>query len=372
MLELRLRDSSGESRKFTGVVREPSGYSENSLILGLRPGLVLFRRVEFVRGTTIRPPGCGALGVPSSQTRFIETAAFLLSRHPGHRDIVFPYMTGRDLVETNGPTRWIIDLGQRDMLSAAAYSAAFALLQERVMPDVLAKAESEKLATGLETTRWTRMAQRWWQFRDWMPGTVAAVNANARYIVCPRVTKRATFAFVSREIRPDMQLMVFAFDDDYSFGILQSSAHWAWFVANSSKLTERLRYTSESVFDTLPWPQGPTEKAIAAIAAAGCEVRRIRDENLPKLKGGLRALYRTLELPGTNSLKDAHATLDAAVLAAYGFSARDDLLAQLLALNHQVAARIESGVPVTAPGLPLPPEQQAPFITDDCIRPPLH
>jgi hypothetical protein len=30
---------------------------------------------------------------------------------------------------------------------------------------------------------------------------------------------------------------------------------------------------------------------------------------LPKLKGGLRALYRTLELPGANPLKDAHATL---------------------------------------------------------------
>ena len=57
------------------------------------------------------------------------------------------------------------------------------------------------------------------------------------------------------------------------------------------------------------------------------------------MKGGLRALYRTLELPGANPLKDAHAALDAAVLAAYGFSAKKDLLAQLLALNLDVAAR---------------------------------
>jgi len=36
----------------------------------------------------------------------------------------------------------------------------------------------------------------------------------------------------------------------------------------------------------------------------------------------MRALYRTLELPGRHPLKDAHAALDAAVLAAYGFDAK--------------------------------------------------
>jgi hypothetical protein len=52
-------------------------------------------------------------------------------------------------------------------------------------------------------------------------------------------------------------------------------------------------------------------------------VRRIRAEALPKLKGGLRALYRTLELLGANPLKDAHAAHDAAVLVAYGFAAEN-------------------------------------------------
>ena len=70
------------------------------------------------------------------------------------------------------------------------------------------------------------------------------------------------------------------------------------------------------------------------------------------MKGGLRALYRTLELPGANPLKDAHAALDAAVLAAYGLSAKKDLLAQLLELNLSVAEHIETGEPVTPPGIP--------------------
>lgn len=40
----------------------------------------------------------------------------------------------------------------------------------------------------------------------------------------------------------------------------------------------------------------------------------------------LRALYRTLDQPGKNPLRDAHARLDVAVLAGYGFNSKTDLL----------------------------------------------
>ena len=125
----------------------------------------------------------------------------------------------------------------------------------------------------------------------------------------------------------------------------------------------------ESVFDTFPWPQSAMVKQIDAVAAAAREVRRVRAEALADMEGGLRALYRTLELPGANPLKDAHAALDAAVLAAYGFSAKKDLLAQLLALNLEVAGKIEKGDPVTAPGVPKSYADAKTLVTEDCIRP---
>lgn len=298
-----------------------------------------------------------------------EAAEALLKKHPDHRDVLFPYLIGLDLVTVGTPTQWVIDFAQRNMLEAMKYSAAFEILKSKVMPDVLAKAEKEKITTGKDSTRWTRMAERWWQFRDWMPGTMAAVLSRSRYIVCPRVTKRPTFAFVSRDVHPDGSLSVFAFEDDYSFGVLQSGAHWAWFIEKCSKLKSDFRYTSDTVFDTFPWPQAATVKQIDAVAAAAREVRRVRAEALRNLKGGLRALYRTLELPGANPLKDAHAALDAAVLAAYGFSAKKDLLAQLLALNQQVAANIANGSPVTAPGVPKNYPDAKKLVTEDCIKP---
>ena len=70
-----------------------------------------------------------------------------------------------------------------------------------------------------------------------------------------------------------------------------------------------------------------------------------------------------------NPLKDAHSALDAAVLTAYGFSAKKDLLAQLLALNLEVAARIEPGEPVTALGVPRNYPDPAKLVTKDCIKP---
>jgi hypothetical protein len=112
-----------------------------------------------------------------------------------------------------------------------------------------------------------------------------------------------------------------------------------------------------------------TIRKIEAVAAAGREVRRVRAEALTKMKGGLRALYRTLELPGANPLKDAHAALDTAVLNAYGFSAERDLLAQLLSLNQQVAANIEKGESVTAPGVPKKNPDPEKLVTEDCVQP---
>jgi len=97
-------------------------------------------------------------------------------------------------------------------------------------------------------------------------------------------------------------------------------------------------------------------------------VRRVRVDALSKIEGGLRAVYRLLELPGKNPLKDAQASLDSAVRAAYAFSPNKDLLAQLLALNLEVSRREEAGEPVTAPGIPPGYPEPARLVTEDCIR----
>ncbi len=294
-------------------------------------------------------------------------AQTMLKADPRNREVLFPYMIGRDLVEAGGPTRWIIDFAQRDQFAARSYLLPFEWVKNRVMPLVLARAEAERKAQGKEVTRYTRIAQRWWQFYDYRPGTVAAINNVPRWIACSRTTKRSIFEFVCREIHADSKLMVFPLEDDYSFGVLQSGVHWQWVVAKGSTLKGDQNYTSDTVFDTFPWPQTPTTKQIRAVATAAVKLRALRREVMAQLGYSLRDLYRTLELPGGNPLRDAHAALDAAVRAAYGMTTDADPLAFLLALNLELAAKERDGETITPPGLPLPEQERAGFVTTDCI-----
>lgn len=294
----------------------------------------------------------------------------LLNKDPAIKEITFPYLNGQEFLAGDGNLdRYVIDFGTRDQLQAAGYKAAFDWVKAHVLPDRQRKAQEGIDADGNLRPHHKQFLARWWQLAFPRPELISQIDNLSRFVVCSRVTKRPIFVFVSPKIRPGDALSCFTVEDDYSFGILQSSAHWQWFIAKCSKLTERLRYSPESVFDTFPWPQQSTTRQIDAVAEAAREVRRVRADALKNIKGGLRALYRTLELPGTNPLKDAHASLDSAVLDAYGFSPKKDLLAQLLALNLEVAQKIDKDEKVTAPGLPPNYPDPKRLITDDCIRP---
>ena len=67
--------------------------------------------------------------------------------------------------------------------------------------------------------RGVNLAKHYRQAFDYWARTVPG---RPRYVACPEITKRPTFAFIHPSIRPDHRLRVFAFDDDYSFGILQA------------------------------------------------------------------------------------------------------------------------------------------------------
>jgi hypothetical protein len=84
----------------------------------------------------------------------------------------------------------------------------------------------------------------------------------------------------------------------------------------------------------------------------------------------LRDLYRTLETPGSNRLRDAHTAPDPAVRAAYGVKDTEDTLAFLLSLNLALAAKESPDESITPPGLPAFIEDPKDFIAADCIQVP--
>jgi hypothetical protein len=293
----------------------------------------------------------------------------IVRRDPKSAAVIFPYLNGVDALTGADLDRFVLDFQQASQLEAAAFPGAFEWAKTKVLPDRVRKTKEGIDRDGNMRPHHKAFLSRWWQLSFGRPEMLSVIKPLTRYLACAYVTKRPIFMFISSRIRPSNLIQVFGFEDDFSFGILQSHAHWLWFVTKCGKLTERFRYSAESVFDTFPWPQHPTKKQVDAVAKAGREVRRIRTEALKGIKGGLRALYRTLELPGKNPLKDAHAALDAAVLDAYAFSPKKDILTQLLALNAAVAQRLEKKAPVTAPGVPAEYPDPARLISADSIRP---
>ncbi|MCY7383357.1 MAG: N-6 DNA methylase [Microcoleus sp. CAN_BIN18] len=287
--------------------------------------------------------------------------------------VVYPYLIADELFgNLNGlPSRYSIDLNQcNDVFSAMKHKKAYEHIQQFVMPAMKDNAEKEYRETGKETGPRQSHFQHWWKFWRGRSELLSKISQIERYIACGQVTKRPIFEFIYTSIRPNAALIVFPLPDDYSFGILQSGIHWAWFVVRCSTLTARFRYTSDTVFDSFPFPQSPTLAQAKKVAAAAVKLRLLRRKVMTENQWSLRELYRTLDLPGDNPLRKAQAELDAAVREAYGMKAKDDPLKFLLELNFEVANRESQGLSVVAPGLPTVVKNASEFITNDCVRMP--
>jgi hypothetical protein len=305
----------------------------------------------------------------------------MIRQSKNNGEVILPYLIGEELLSGKPPLpqRYVIDLHPRDVLAASQYAIPLKRIRELVLPtrEIAAKEEAQRNEEALKDNPKAKVNRhhrnflaKWWLLSYARAELIEKISGLSRYIVCVRLTKRPIFEFIDSSIRPNDALQVFSLSDDYSFGILQSGIHWQWFNERCSTLKRDFRYTSDTVFDSFPFPQSPTLAQAKKVAAAAVKLRYLRRKVMTENQWSLRELYRTLDLPGDNPLRKAHAELDAAVREAYGMKAKEDPLQFLLELNFAVAEREAKGLPVIAPGLPPVVTNPNEFITDDCVRMP--
>ena len=278
-------------------------------------------------------------------------------------DVLKPWVNGMDL--TRRPSgKWIVDFG--DAMSeaeAALYEAPFGHIVQHVK--------------SVRQTNREKASRDFW-FRHWNPRPAMwhGLEGLSRYIATPRVAKHRLFVWLDSRICPDHQLIVIARDDDTTFGILHSRFHEAWSLRLGTSLEDRPRYTPTTTFETFPFPMGLSPDVPAgdyaddpraiAIAESARRLVELRDRwlNPPEWVAWVDepvAGYPKRPVPHDEAtakelkkrtltnlynarpqwLADAHATLDAAVAAAYGWPAgisQDEALRELLALNLAGAA----------------------------------
>lgn len=137
-----------------------------------------------------------------------------------------------------------------------------------------------------------------------------------------------------------------------------------------TRLKSDIRYTS-TVWKTFPWPQDPSESDVLAVAEAARALRATRRRLMAENGWSLRALYQSAEVAGPHPLKDAQATLDAAVDQAFGRPSGQEATEFLLELNLALAEDEAAGITIQGPGLPSSVDPKDPrFTSTDCIEPP--
>ncbi len=308
-----------------------------------------------------------------------EKATNLLKKHPEYNKILKPFLIGNELVGNikSQARRFVIDFSSKNIYEAASYKKLYEIVEKEVLPareERSKKQEKNNKIILLKNSKATvnkhhvNFYNHWWQLGYGRTKMFDEISKLSKYIVCSRVSKRQIFEFVCSNINPSDSLIVFAYNDDYSFGIIQAKTHWLWLLEKGGTMAGAPSYTSNSVWDTYPWPQKPTEKQIAKIAKASKALRDERNAVMEKNKSTLRDVYRILEKPGTNDLKDLHKNLDKAVIEAYGFDAKKDILEQLLELNEKVAQLESKEKEVQAPGLPNWITDKQKYISDDCVK----
>jgi hypothetical protein len=241
----------------------------------------------------------------------IEEGDRLLARaEADYSDVVKPYLVGEDIVSDprQAATRFIIDFDFLPLEEAESYPEALRIVREVVKP-------------LRDKNKDSRFRKFWWQFGRPRGEMREAVKDLERFIVVPRVAKRFLFAFVGHPICAGDAVVIFAFDDDYSMGILTSSIHRAWAMSEGSTLEDRPRYTPTSCFETFPWPT-PSPKERELVAELVKDLLEQRGQICDERQVGLTTLYNQMDDGAWQELKKAHRKLDEAVARAYGWPTR--------------------------------------------------
>ena len=256
-------------------------------------------------------------------------------------DVIKPYRNADDVLSSpSGIEKYTIDFGANmSMEEAALYELPFAYVREWVKPE-------------RDKSREAKARTNWWRYQLPSAKLRKVLPKLDRYIATGRVSKHRIFTWLEGRIMPDNALVIFASNQDYTLGVLQSCIHEIWTRAQGTQLREvesGFRYTLTTCFETFPFPH-PSDEQRAAIAAAAKRLDELRRNWLHPSEtdmlgnpsvGDAELRKRTLTgLYNANPawLQNAHAALDAAVAAAYGWDAdidEQEILARLLALNLQ-------------------------------------
>lgn len=278
-----------------------------------------------------------------------------------NRDVLFPYLTGKDLNDhpEQAASRWAINFFDWPIERAQLYSECFGIVEREVKP-------------GRMMINRTRNRERWWIYAETRPGMYGAISGLGRVLVIAQVSKTIQPAFVSSNQVLSHKTVVFRYDDDAHFGLLTSAFHWWWALTHTATMRSDPSYSPSDVFVTFAQPNPEAGRAWNEIGEVARKLNAFRAELMIRTQLGLTKIYNQIHDrdehdPEIVRLRELHTDLDHAVRDAYDWSdlelnhhhwetpqgmrftvspeAKDELLDRLLELNHErYAAEVAAGL----------------------------
>jgi hypothetical protein len=277
-----------------------------------------------------------------------------------------PLIGGRDLVQSPRGLFALDAFGFDEIRLRDEQPAIFQWVYDRVRPERLHNARAS-------------VRDRWWLFGEARSTFRPALAGTAQALATSLTAKHRLFLRVPADAVCDSTTVMFALPNGLHLGVLSSSVHVGWASAAGGTLEDRPRYNKSLCFETFPFPDDDTGltpelteriRTLAEQLDAHRKARQAAHEavTLTGLYNVLDKLRRSEALNAKDKLlheqglvgvlKSLHDDLDAAVLAAYGWSDLsavpwgDDeahrawteaLLTRLVALNQRRAAEEAQG-----------------------------
>lgn len=290
-----------------------------------------------------------------------DEAERLLCANPDVSHCLMPYLVGEDLNDDcqQKPARHAVCFHDFTLEQAERFPVLFSVVRERVKP-------------FRDTVKEKIERECWWRYARYRGELRTAIRDLQRVMVRSRVSELHAVCFVPRGWVYSDATVVFAFDDNFHFALLQSVVHEAWVWKNASSLESRNRYTPTDCFETFAFPQEPSAVARADAERLGGEYYEHRRQTMLARQLGLTKTYNLFHKPDCEDadivgLRELHAAMDRAVLACYGWTdvdpghgfhvndrgqirytisptTRREVLRRLLALNLKIAGREDKGV----------------------------
>jgi hypothetical protein len=299
------------------------------------------------------PHGAGFIVSPE------EARALGLGTVSGLDKHIRPYRNGRDLTGTPRGVMVIDLFGLQSEEVRQRFPAVYQWLLERVKPE-------------RDQNPRPRRRELWWRFAEDQPRMRESLDGLPRYIVTGQVAKHRLFQWLDASILPDDKLISVASADALHLGVLSSAVHGLWALSAGGRLGvgNDPVYSKSTCFETFPFPDldsGLTPELAERIRSLAEQIDSHRKTQqaahpdltmtsmynvLDKLRAGeeLTSKEQGINTKGLLSvLLTLHNDLDAAVLAAYGWSDltlpadADELLSRLVDLNQRRASEEAAG-----------------------------